>query len=145
MKLTYQTSIATLIQFVTLVFLNIGTGTVSIVSKCYDHSGDCVSNLIVSLIFFMLISIWFAFVWVLGYTAQEHRNKRLAQALIAAEFLIAVVAIFNALHATDVLNFCTSAIDFCLSIWVITLAYKLMKSGGGRIVTKQHPHHRIKS
>lgn len=144
MKLTYQTSVATLIQFVALVFLNIGTGAVSIVSKCYDHSGDCVSNLLVSLIFFILISIWFALIWVLGYTVQERRNKNLARLLIIAESSIAVIAIFNATHATDILNFCTSAIDFCLSIWVITLAYRLMTSGGGRIVTKQRARRRFK-
>ena len=144
MKLTYQTSIATFIQFIALFFLNIGTGAVSVVSKCTDQSGDCISNLLVSLIFFMLITFWFGFIWILGYTAQERRSKKLAQLLIACEILIALVALFNAVHRTDPLSLATSLIDFGLSIWVIVLAYRLMNAHGGRIVSKQKTQKRVK-
>ena len=137
MKLKYQTAIATLIQFVTLTLLNVATGTVSVISTCHDGNGDCVSNLLVSLIFFLLVALWFGFVWVLGYTAQERRSKRLAQILILAEALIALVALFNVKHHTDPLSLITSVIDLGLSIWVVTLAYRLIKAGGSRIVTKQ--------
>lgn len=142
MKLTYQTGIATLIQFVALTLLNVGTGAVSVVSSCHNGGGDCVSNLIVSLIFFMLLAGWFACVWVLGYMAQQQRSRRLAQLLIAAEVLIAMVALFNAKHHTDPLSLATSIIDFCLSIWVILLAFRLMRSGGARIVAHQRPRRR---
>jgi hypothetical protein len=136
MKLTYQTSIATLIQFIALVILNIGTGAVSVISDCNKNNGGCVSNLLVSLIFFMLITLWFGAIWILGYHAQERRNKRLAQLLIVAECCIAVVALFNIKHHNNWLSLCTSVLDFCLCIWVITLAFRLIKSGGGRIVVK---------
>jgi len=142
MKLKYQTAIATLIQFVTLTLLNVATGTVSVISTCHDGNGDCVSNLLVSLIFFLLVALWFGFVWVLGYTAQERRSKRLAQILILAEALIALVALFNVKHHTDPLSLITSVIDLGLSIWVVTLAYRLIKAGGSRIVTKQRPRRR---
>src|SRR5471030_3169441 len=120
MKLKYQTAIATLIQFIALVVLNIGTGTVSAVSACHANANDCVSNVILALMFYLLIAIWFGFVWILGFAAQERRSKRLAQLLIAAEVLIALVALFNARHHTDPLSLLTSLIDFGLALWVIT-------------------------
>lgn len=144
MRLKYETAIATLIQFIVLVFLNIGTGTVSVITTCHDNNGDCVSNMIVSLIFFLLITLWFGFIWILGYTAQERRSRRLAQALIIAEVMVVVVALFNARHHTDPLSLITSLIDFGLGIWVIMLAYRLMKAGGARIVTKQRPRQQPK-
>lgn len=147
-KLTYETAIATLIQFITLSLLNIATGTDSVVTTCRHSGGDCVSNLIVSLIFFMLVTGWFAAVWLLGYMAQERRSRRLAQLLIVAEVLIALVASFNAKHHTDALSLATSLIDLALAIWVITLAYRLMRAGGGRVVTRslnrQRPRQRRK-
>ena len=142
MKLKYETAIATLVQFVALTLLNVGTGTVSVVSTCHQGNGGCISNLLVSLIFFILLALWFAGIWVLGYAAQERRSKRLAQLLIAAEAMVAVVALFNAKHHTDPLSLATSIIDFCLAIWVITLAYHLIRSGGGRIVSRQKPRAR---
>jgi hypothetical protein len=32
----------------------------------------------------------------------------------------------------------TSLTDLVLSVWVITLAYRLLRSGGGRVVRKRH-------
>lgn len=137
MRLKYQTAIATFIQFISLVFLNVGTGAVSIISTCHSNGSDCVSNTLVSLIFFILITIWFAFVWILGYAAQEQRSRRLSQALIVAEICIAVVALFDIKHRSNVLGLITSIIDLGLSVWVMLLAYRIVRSGGGRIVTPQ--------
>jgi hypothetical protein len=135
MRLTYETAIATLIQFIVLSFLNIATGLNSVVTTC--HSGnDCVSNLVVSIIFYLLATAWFGCVWILGYAAQERRSKRLAQLLIAAEAFIALIAFFNAKHHTDTLSLITSITDLLLAIWIITLAYRLMKAGGGRVVAR---------
>jgi len=144
MKLTYETGIATFIQFILLVFLNIANGANSVVTTCHKDSSNCVSNLIVSLIFFLLVAIWFMCVWLLGYTAQQRRSKRLAQLLIVVEVLILLTALFNARHHTDLLSFATSLIDIALAIWVITLAFRLMRSGGGRVVSKsgQRPRQR---
>jgi len=136
MKLTYQTGIATFIQFVTLSFLNIANGANSVVTTCRHDSTSCISNLIVSLIFFMLTVAWFAAVWLLGYTAQERRSRRLAQLLIAAEAFIALIAFFNARHHTDLLSLGTSLIDLALAFWIIFLAFRLMRAGGNRVVTR---------
>jgi purine-cytosine permease-like protein len=143
MMLKYQTSVATLVQFITLTLLGIANGLNSVVTTCHDGQG-CISNLIVSLIFFLLTAGWFAFIWVLGYTAQERRSRRLARVLIAAEALIALVALFNARHYTDWLSLFTSLVDILLAIWIVTLAFRLMRSGGGRIVNRQRPRHRRK-
>lgn len=142
MKLTYQTGIATFIQFVILSFLGIANGANSVVTTCRHDSTNCVSNLIVSLIFFILTAVWFGAVWLLGYMAQERRQRRLAQLLICAEGLIALVALFNAKHHTDILGLVTSLIDLGLAIWIVFLAFRLMRSGGGRVVARQRARRR---
>ena len=141
----YQVGVITLAQFVSLSLLGIANGLNSIISTCKANEGDCASNTLVSLIFFLLTAGWFAFIWVLGYTAQERRSKRLAQVLICAETLIALVALFNAKHHTDLLGLGTSLIDLFLATWVIILAFRLMRADGGRVVVKHRGRRRAKS
>ena len=137
MLFRYQTGIITFIQFVLLSLLGIANGLNSIVTTCHNTGNDCISNLIVSLIFFILTTAWFAFIWILGYTAQDRRSRRLAQVLIAAEAMIALIAFFNARHHTDVLSLVTSLIDLVLAVWVIILAFRIIRAKGGRVVA---PH-----
>jgi hypothetical protein len=132
-KLTYQTAIATLVQFITLSFLGIANGLNSIVTTCRHDGNDCISNVIVSIIFFILTALWFGAIWILGTIAQERRSKRLAMLLIGAEGFVALIAYFNARHHTDILGLVTSLIDLVLAIWIITLAYRLMRAEGKRI------------
>ncbi len=126
-----------MIQFIVLSLLGVANGLNSVVTTCRNDHGDCVSNLIVSLIFFLLTAGWFAFVWLVGFTAQERRSRRMAQLLIAVELLIALVALFNARHHTDILGLGTSIIDFGFAAWVISLAWRLMQSDGGRVVARK--------
>jgi uncharacterized membrane protein len=144
MWLTYETGIGTLIQFIALSLLNLATGANSVVTTCRHDGGDCVSNLIVSMIFYILVVGWFAFVSVLGYAAQDRRSKRLAQVLIIAEFCIAGLAFFNIKHrnGNDWLSLVTSLIDLVLAIWIITLAWRLMRADGGRVVSTQRTRRR---
>jgi hypothetical protein len=146
MKLTYETSTATLIQFIVLGLLNIANGLDSIVTTCHHAGGDCVGNVFSSLIFYIFITGWFGVVFVLGYLAQERRSKRLAQLLIAAEALISLVALFNIKlnlrYHNGFLSLFTSLIDLALAIWIITLAYRLMRAGGKRITARHRPRHR---
>ncbi|HEY5152349.1 MAG TPA: hypothetical protein VII55_00070 [Candidatus Saccharimonadales bacterium] len=137
MKLTYQTGVATLIQFITLSFLGIANGANSVVTTCRHDSTNCISNLIVSLIFFILTAAWFGIVWILGYTAQERRSRRLAQLLMCAEALIALIALFNAKHHIDALSLFTSLVDLILAVWIISLAFRLIRAGNTRVVAKQ--------
>ena len=141
MKLTYQTATATIIQFIVLSFLNIVNGVDSIVTTCTHSGADCTGNILSSVIFYILIVCWFAIVLALGYLAQARRSKRLAQLLIAAEGAIMLVALFNIRlaikYSSGFLNLFTSTIDVILAIWVITLAYRLMRAGGGRVVNRE--------
>jgi drug/metabolite transporter (DMT)-like permease len=134
-KLTYQTAVATLIQFITLSFLGIANAMNSIVTTCRHDGHDCISNLIVSIIFFILTALWFGCVWILGTLAQERRSKRLALLLIGAEGIIAMIAYFNARHHTDALSLATSLIDLALALWIITLAFRLVRAKGERITS----------
>src|SRR5579884_1575102 len=136
-KLTYETAVATFILFIVLSLLNIANGVNSVVTTCRHDSQDCVSNLLVSLIFFWLAAAWFAAVWMLGLMNQDRRSSRLAKLLIAAEALIALVALFNARHHTDFLSLFTSLIDLALALWIILLAFRLMRAGGGRVVARR--------
>lgn len=141
MKLTYQTGVATLIQFVTLSLLGIANGINSSVTTCRKGE-DCIVNILLSMVFFILTALWFGAVWILGYFAQERRSKHLALLLIAAEGLIALIALFNAKHHTDFLSLATSLIDLVLALWIILLAFRLWRSGGKRITSAQRPRQR---
>lgn len=142
MKLHYETGIATLIQFISMSLLGFANGVDSVVTTCRATGSDCVSNLIVSIIFFILLSLWFGFVWVLGYTAQERRSPKIAYTLIATEGAIAMVAYFNARHHTGVLSLATSLLDLGLAIWIAILAFRLSRAKGGRIVRSKQQRRR---
>ncbi|HSX47667.1 MAG TPA: hypothetical protein VLF63_02735 [Patescibacteria group bacterium] len=141
MRLTYETGVATLIQFIVLSFLNIATTVVSIVSTCHHNSSDCVSNALTSVVYYLLVVGWFGFIAALGYLAQNRRSKKLARFLIIAEFLVFGVAGINIKLGISshngALSLFTSLIDSILAIWVITLAIKLKKAHGGRVVNRQ--------
>lgn len=142
MRLYYRTAIATFIQFVSLSLLGIANGLDSIVTTCSARGSDCVSNVIVSLLFFILTVFWFASIWVLGYSAQERRSRRLAYALIAVEAAVIIVASFNAKHHTNLLSLLTSIVDISLAVWVIVLAFRLSRSRGGRIMARDKAQRR---
>lgn len=142
MKLTYQTGIATFIQLVVMSLLSLANSVNSIITTCVKDSSHCVENMIPSIWLFILIAIWFGFVWFLGYTAQEQRRPRRALLLIGAEGLTAMMALFNAKHRADILGLVTSLIDLALAIWIIWLAFRLLRSGGGRVVVRQRVRRR---
>ena len=149
MKLTYETGTATLIQFITLSLLNILTGLDSVATTCRKEDGDCLGDFLISFIFYLLVVFWFGVVCVLGYGAQQRRSKLLARLLIAAEVMIAMVALFNIklnlAGSHSLLSLFTSIVDLILAIWIISLAFRLMKAGSGRVVAKQRPRRRQKA
>lgn len=146
MKLTYQTGIATLLQFLLLSFLTLFGQIASVVTTCRSSSDDCVSNLITSIILYLLVAIVFGSIWLVGYAAQSWRSKRLAQLLICIEGLIALVALFSlklSLHShKNILGLLASFSIFALAAWTITLAFRLMRSSGKRITTSQQRRRR---
>jgi len=133
MTLRYQTGTATLVQLVVMLLLNFVNGVASSVSACTSHSG-CVSNIVTTCLFVIVLAVWLIFLSMLGYTAQDKRSRAIARLLIAAEALVALVALFDIKHYPNLLGLLTSVIDFALAVWVIVLAYRLSKAKGGRIV-----------
>ncbi len=91
----------------------------------------------VSVVYWILIAVWFGFLWILAYTAQERRSKRLTWLLIGSQGMVALISSFNARHHPDIIGLITSIIDFVLAIWVILLAFRLLRAKGGRVVAKQ--------
>jgi purine-cytosine permease-like protein len=140
MRLKYQTGTGTLIQLIVLGLLNIATGLQSIIATCHHDSTNCISNTLTSAIFYILTVGWYAVLVVIGAGAQERRSRRLAQLLICAEALTALVALFNiklgAHYHNGFLSLITSFADLVLSIWIITLAWRLMRAGPARVVNR---------
>jgi hypothetical protein len=145
MKLRYETGIATMIQFIVIGMLNLLYAFYSSIHSCLKHD-QCASNSLLAIVYFVIIGVWFGFIAALGYAAQDKRSKRLSQALIAAEGLVALVALFNLKHYSDYFGLVISIIDLGLALWIALLAFRLMRSGGGRITrtTSQRPRQRKK-
>jgi hypothetical protein len=148
MKLTYETGIATVIQFIVLSLLNIANTVNSIISTCqHSASTDCLTNMLSSVIFYLLLVFWFALMAGLGYSAQSKRSKKLCRFLIAAEAATFLVAAYNVKLGIksnpNALSLFTSLIDLIFCAWVMTLAYRLMKAGPRRVSkhrVREHTH-----
>lgn len=141
-RLTYQTSIATFIQFVMLSFLTLGGQLGSIITTCRTDGNNCVSNLITSTILFILVAVVFGAIWLIGYGAQSRRSKRLAQLLIGIEALVALVSLFSIKLSLrphkSVIGAIASFVILVLACWIASLAFRLMRAKGGRIVVRQY-------
>ncbi len=134
MRFRYETGVVTLVQFIVLSLLSLANSLNSIISTCINHSSPCVENMVPSILLFIIISVWFACIWVLGYAAQDRRSRKLAAAVIVAELLVTVIALFSVKHHADLLSAITSAIDLVFALLVIVLAIRIFFSGGGRVV-----------
>jgi hypothetical protein len=140
MQLTHETGKATIIQFMVLGLMNIADTIDSIVSHCSHTNGQCVVNMLTSIILYVGIIILFGVIAGLGYMAQEKRSKRLTRLLILSElvvFLFAAVNLKLGLSShSNAFGLFTSLFDLIFSVWVISLAFRLMKAGGGRVVNR---------
>lgn len=139
MRFKYEIGIITLVQFIALSLLSLANALNSIISTCVNSSGQCIENMIPSIILFIVITVWFAYIWILGYTVQERRGRKLSALLIGSEFITAMVALFSVKHHTDWLSFGTSVIDLVFAAWVILLACRVFLAGDSRVVS----HRRI--
>ncbi len=142
MAVKYQTGVSTLTQFIAVTLLNLVGLIASSVDGCIKDTGNCIGDTALNLMYFLVLSAWFAFVWVLGYAAQDRRSKRLAQVLIVAETIIFLAALLDARHHPDALGLLTSLVDATLAAWTILLAWRLWHSGGGRVRATSRPRRR---
>jgi magnesium-transporting ATPase (P-type) len=140
MRLTYQTSVATFIQFVIVSLFTLVSQAVSTVSSCHQNGSNCVSNLLVSIIFYIVVAVAFGGIWLVGYGAQARRSRRLAQLLICIEAFFALLALLSIkLNASSrsAAGLFASFGMLILSAWVLTLAFRLMRAGNRRVVNRQ--------
>lgn len=141
MVFKYEVGIIAFVQFIVLSLLSLANALNSIISTCVSSSGQCVENMIPSIILFIITAAWFAFVWVIAYTVQDRRGRKITTALLGAEFAIAMIALFSIKHHTDWLSLTTSAIDLIFALWVMLLAARIWLAGDSRVVNR----HRIRS
>lgn len=139
MKLTHQTGIATLIQLVALSLFAVISQASSVVTTCRKDSGDCINNLIISVVFYLLVALVFGGIWVVGLLAQNSRNKWLARLLIGIEAMVAAVSLFTVkigLHGEkNIPGTLASLTIAAIALWTITLAFRLTKYEGRRIAS----------
>jgi hypothetical protein len=137
MRLRYETGTATLIQFGVVTLLGLMTQVIGIVKSCLEDSSQCVGDSMLSLVFVILMAAWLGIVSVIGYAAQDKRSRKIATVLIGCEVLILGVASFNAQHSTVLFDKLTSVVDAAIAIWIIVLAFRLVRAGSSRIVARQ--------
>ena len=143
MVLKYETGIATLIQFILITLLSFCDDSLQIVTACRAHD-QCVSNAISSIVLMILTAFWFAIVWAFGFMAQTERKRVIVKLLMAAEGLTALVALFNLRHPADKLGLVISCLDISFAVWVLLLAWRILRAKGGRIVVNNRPRRRSK-
>ncbi len=132
-------AIGTLVQFITISILGVPHAFISIISTCQSDHSNCISNMVVSLIFFILTVIWFGFIAIIGFSTQEKRSWKIALFLIGCEFAnIGVALTINLPGETNIFDKFISIVDAILSILVIYLASKVIFAKGGRIVKKNY-------
>jgi hypothetical protein len=138
----YETAIAVTIQFVIMTVLNFINGTYSSINQCVANHGNCSSNIVLALVYFLLISFWFGALWLAGMAAQEKRSPLISKLLIAAEVLMLLVSIFDLVHNNpSLLSRFINLVDGGLSLWVAILAYRLLKAKGGRVRPRNRINH----
>ncbi len=139
-KLKYETGVAATVQFIALTILNFISGADSAIRQCVSGNGGCVSNIVLSVLYFMVITIWFGALWLAGYAAQDRRSKRICQLLIMAEGLVALIGLFEMTRTTtSLLGKLIALIELVTAVWISWLAFKIMRAKGGRIRTRRHP------
>jgi hypothetical protein len=146
-KLRYETGTATLIHFLVMMLFAFANGIVSIVNECRGSDAiNCVQSSGISLIFVLVTAGWFGFLAMLGFAAQDQRSHRLAKLLMAAEFMVLVVALFDIKHfhsgSNTILELLTSILDASFAAWIILLAFRLSRAKGGRITAHRSPQSR---
>ncbi len=146
MKLTYQTGIATLIQLVVMSLYALISQAFSIVTTCRQDSGNCINNLLISIIFYVLVAVVFGSIWLIGLFAQNSRSKWLAWILIGIEAVIAAVSLFTikiGLHGERNIPGLLASLSIALiALWTITLALRLTRSEGQRISSRRRRRRR---
>jgi hypothetical protein len=134
MKLRYETGTATMIQFAVITLVALLTQTRGVIEACLKSGSDCVSDSVISLMYVIILGLWLGFVSVIGYAAEDRRSKRLAQLLLVLQVMILGPIMMNIRGSHNIFDRFGSLIDLAVCVWVMLLAWRLMRANGGRIV-----------
>ena len=138
MHIRYETTLATLVQFVIGTSLTFVSGLASILGGCRNVGGvDCVSNTFVSLLLIILVIAGYGFLLALGYVAQDRRSSRLAVFLIVCELFAGLIFLFDAKQAPSLVERATNGLSFVIVLWVCWVAFNLYRARGARIVRRK--------
>lgn len=132
-RLKYETGVAATFQFIALTLLNFISGVSGSVSQCLKGSGGCVSNIVLAILYFLIVTIWFGALWLAGFAAQDRRSRRIAQFLILAEGLVLLVGLYQLMHHHSILSALVALVEVITSVWVAWLAFRLIRARGGRV------------
>ncbi|HET8709518.1 MAG TPA: hypothetical protein VFL85_04540 [Candidatus Saccharimonadales bacterium] len=135
MRLRYQTGAVTLMQFAVVTIFALITQLGPSIDDCIKSRGDCANEVMSSMAYVVLLGVWLIFVSVIGYAAQDRRNRRMAQLLIGCEAFIGLIALFNARHFPSFMGLISSLVNMGFALLAIYLAWNIIRSGGGRIVS----------
>lgn len=137
MRIRYETSIATLVQFIVGAVLAFLSNAASIIGGCISNGADCVSNAFVSLLLVILVVAGYSLLLGLGYVAQEKRSSRLALLLIGCEAFAALIFLFDTRQAPGFIDKVTNALSLVIAVWVAYVAFNLYRAKGARIVRRR--------
>ena len=124
-------------QLIGVVLLVIINNIIILIESC-KSAPECAAAAMFSLFFVVSTAVWFGFLSMIGYKAEEQRSHKAAYALIVGEVATAAAAygffsnpggFFGKLSAFLVLVSCG---------WVVYLAWRLARARGGRIVAHRH-------
>ena len=141
MKLRYETGIATLIQLAAVMFFIVANNVANLINDCFVQDRGCVEPAFVSIVIIFFTGLWFVFLSVIGFAAQDKRSHKLAKLLIAGEVFTALIALALLRYPGTVFVALSAIITIAAAVWISILAYRLSKAKGGRIV--QRPRRRL--
>lgn len=143
MKLHYQTGTATFIQLAVVLFLIVLNNVIAYVQDCFVQDTGCVATAFVSMVMIVFAGIWLLILSILGYAAQERRNKRIAYTLIGLEAFTLLIALMLARLPGNWFAGLSAVIAALIAAWVMLLAFRISRAKGGRIVQRQRPRRRL--
>lgn len=140
-KLTYQTGIATTIQFIVMTILNLIDAFSKSIHQCTINTGTCAGNVVLYVLYFIMLTIGFGVILAIGFAAQDRRSRRLAQLLILIELVILLISMFDFQHANPALfTQASNIVGALLAVWVMWLSFRLIRARGGRVVSRHRSH-----
>lgn len=126
------------VQLLTIGIMNIISGASSSTVQCIGNGSNCANSVILSIIFIVLITIWYLILWVLALIVEAKRQKRLAQLLFLAEFAILPIALFDLFKQKDLSlpSYITNILYIVFLLWVNYSLLKIIKYGNRRMRLK---------